>query len=95
MFRRATLTTGVVVVMAAALTGCASGRAAWTAPPGKVTSGLAIAEPATPGAEVASSEDDVVGEIEFHAFDLRFEPSSVTVDAPGRYRVTCGSDEVT
>jgi nitrite reductase (NO-forming) len=88
MFRRATLTTGVVIVMAAALTGCASGRAAWTAPPGNATTALAIAEPATPDAAVTSSDDDVLGEIEFHAFDLRFEPSSVTVDAPGRYRVT-------
>src|SRR5262245_47293044 len=63
MFRRATLTTGVVIVLTAALTGCASGRAAWTAPPGEVTTALAIAEPATHAHEaVSAAEDDVVGE---------------------------------
>jgi nitrite reductase (NO-forming) len=85
---------GMIVALFVA-TGCAGSRAAWTIAPaarpgtaGGATTALAIAEPATPAPGVTEAEDAVVGEIEFHAFDLRFEPTSVTVDGPGRYLVT-------
>jgi nitrite reductase (NO-forming) len=90
--RRTFLAVGTVALLVA--TGCASGRAAWTAAPAaaggpsEVTTALAIAEPATPAPVVSQAEGEVIGELEFHAFDLRFEPMNATVDAPGRYRVT-------
>ncbi len=76
MYRRTTLTVGLVIALAG-LAGGAGGTA------------LALPHDAG-GPQVVGSaaEDGVVGEIEFHAFDLRFEPSTLTVDAPGRYRVT-------
>ncbi len=56
------------------------------------------AESGTPGAtasaepSTAPASDEVLGELEFHAFDLGFEPTSVEVDAPGRYAVTFTND---
>jgi nitrite reductase (NO-forming) len=92
--RRTFLTMGVIALFVSA--GCAGAGAAWTAAPAadglrsttEVTTAMAIAQTATPEAEAAAEDAEVVGEIEFHAFDLRFEPASVTVDAPGRYRVS-------
>jgi nitrite reductase (NO-forming) len=40
----------------------------------------------------APISDEIMGELEFHAFDLGFEPSSVEVDEPGRYTVTFVND---
>lgn len=101
MHRRTTLAVGVAIALTA-VTGCAGSRAAWTVAPGGATTALAIAQPdetppappaiaepaETHPAAVPAADDAIVGEIEFHAFDLRFEPSDVTVDAPGRYRIT-------
>ena len=36
--------------------------------------------------------DEILGELEFRAFDLGFEPASVEVDGPGRYSVTLVND---
>lgn len=88
MHRRTALAMGVVIAVAAT-TGCAGTRAAWTSPPDAATTVLAVAGPPQPApVRRADAEGEVVGEIEFHAFDLRFEPTNLTVDAPGRYRVT-------
>ena len=38
------------------------------------------------------SSGEILGELEFRAFDLGFEPDSVQVDAPGRYTVTFVND---
>ncbi len=37
--------------------------------------------------DAPAAEGEPIGEIEFHSFDLRFEPTDVTVDAPGLYRI--------
>jgi nitrite reductase (NO-forming) len=91
--RRTFLAVGAVALLVSS--GCAGADAAWTAAPAavtgsssEVTTALAIAEPPTAAPAVSQTEGEVVGEIEFHAFDLRFEPTDVTVDAPGRYLVT-------
>ena len=39
-----------------------------------------------------SATDEIIGELEFHAFDLGFEPATVEVDEPGRYTVTLVND---
>jgi nitrite reductase (NO-forming) len=56
-------------------------------------------EPTAPpavGAESPSpsavASDEVVGELEFHAFDLGFEPAAVEVEQAGRYTVTFVND---
>jgi nitrite reductase (NO-forming) len=54
---------------------------------GGVPEARLTAEPAD-AAVVAAADEEPIGDLEFHAFDLRFEPTSVTVDAPGRYRIT-------
>jgi nitrite reductase (NO-forming) len=50
----------------------------------------------TPIATASASPDagggEIVGELEFHAFDLGFEPASVEVQEPGRYTVTFVND---
>ncbi len=91
--RRTFLAVGAIALLVS--TGCAGAAAGWTAAPAavtgsssEVTTALAIAEPPGPAPAVSEAEGEVVGEIEFHAFDLRFEPTDVTVDAPGRYLVT-------
>ncbi|MDQ2674349.1 MAG: multicopper oxidase domain-containing protein [Chloroflexota bacterium] len=52
--------------------------------------------PSSPSAVAEPSEepssDEILGELEFHAFDLGFEPASVEVDAPGRYSVSFVND---
>jgi nitrite reductase (NO-forming) len=40
----------------------------------------------------APISDEIVGELEFTAFDLGFEPASVEVEQPGRYTVTLVND---
>ncbi len=88
MHRRTTLALGVMVALVT-VSGCAGTRAAWTAPAPGGGGGLAVVTPdETPRGVSPAAEDEVVGELEFHSFDLRFEPTTVTVDAPGRYRVT-------
>jgi nitrite reductase (NO-forming) len=51
---------------------------------------------AAPTASVMPSEapisDEIIGELEFTAFDLGFEPASVEVEEPGRYTVTFIND---
>ena len=49
-----------------------------------------------PAATASASPDagggEILGELEFHAFDLGFEPASVEVEQPGRYTVTFVND---
>ena len=47
-------------------------------------------ESAAPTGQAPS--DEVVGELEFHAFDLGFDPDSLEVDQSGRYTVTFVND---
>jgi nitrite reductase (NO-forming) len=55
--------------------------------------GVQTAASASPGAaSEAPATDEMVGQLEFHAFDLGFEPAAVEVDAPGRYGVTFIND---
>jgi nitrite reductase (NO-forming) len=56
--------------------------------PAPTTAAPATSDPVSPTSGPDAPADQVIGELEFHAFDLRFEPTDVTVDAPGRYRVT-------
>ncbi len=91
MDRRMTVAAGMVLALVA-VTGCASTRAAWTEPTpepatGAVAPHAAAHEGTTTGVALAA-EGDVLGELVWHAFDLRFEPHDMTVDAPGRYKVT-------
>ena len=50
----------------------------------------------SPAASVSASpepaSDEIIGELEFHAFDLGFDPASVELDEPGRYAVTFVND---
>ncbi|HET9417298.1 MAG TPA: multicopper oxidase domain-containing protein [Candidatus Limnocylindria bacterium] len=52
--------------------------------------------PGSPSAVAEPSEEpiseEIIGELEFHAFDLGFEPASIEVDAPGRYSVSFAND---
>jgi len=48
--------------------------------------------PVEPTATPAPDTGEPIGELEFHAFDLGFEPDSVEVDEPGRYAVTFVND---
>ena len=43
-------------------------------------------------ASTTPDTDEVIGELEFHAFDLGFDPASVEVDKAGRYTVTFVND---
>lgn len=75
--RRTMLSMGVMLALLA-LPVTAGGAAAWGITPG-----------ADPDPRVAvTNAEEPIGEIVFHAFDLRFEPENVTVDAPGRYLIT-------
>ena len=56
------------------------------------TSGGATGPTATADPSQAPSSDEVLGELEFRAFDLGFEPASVEVEEPGRYEVTFVND---
>ena len=51
---------------------------------------------ASPSVSVSASpesdSEEIIGELEFHAFDLGFDPASVEVDQPGRYTVTFVND---
>ena len=47
---------------------------------------------ATASASPDAGSGEVFDELEFHAFDLGFEPASVEVDQPGRYTVTFVND---
>ncbi|HET7686086.1 MAG TPA: multicopper oxidase domain-containing protein [Candidatus Limnocylindria bacterium] len=47
---------------------------------------------AAPSGSPAPPSDAILGELEFRAFDLGFEPASVEVDAPGRYTVSLLND---
>ena len=50
----------------------------------------------SPAVSVSASpepaSDEIIGELEFHAFDLGFDPASVELDQPGRYAVTFVND---
>jgi nitrite reductase (NO-forming) len=74
-----------LIAASALVAGCGSTRLApWTPGP------TAPASPAAPGASApagAATPGPVLGDLEIEAFDLGFTPSSITVDAPGRYRV--------
>ena len=48
--------------------------------------------PAASASASAEAAGDIAGELEFHAFDLGFEPASVEVEEPGRYTVTFVND---
>jgi nitrite reductase (NO-forming) len=50
------------------------------------------ASPSAAAPSEAPIAGEIVGDLEFHAFDLGFEPSSVEVDEPGRYTVTFVND---
>jgi len=47
---------------------------------------------ASVSASPAPASDEIIGELEFHAFDLGFDPASVELDQPGRYAVTFEND---
>ena len=47
---------------------------------------------ASVSASPAPASDEIIGELEFHAFDLGFDPASVELDGPGRYAVTFVND---
>ena len=101
MDRRMSLALGLTVALVAT-TGCASGRlsGAPTAPPPTArTVQVALAdttadaaEAVTAGSGTSQAAEEVVGQLEFHAFDLGFDPTNVTVDGPGRYAVTFVND---
>ena len=81
--RRTTILRSTIALLAGAalLAGCAPAASpGWTFPPAAGASGApASAPPAEPGA--------VLGTIEIDAFDLGFEPATLTVDEPGTYEV--------
>jgi nitrite reductase (NO-forming) len=85
----------ILIVAALTLVGCASGATpSWTFAP------LASpAAPASPTAEQPANDpqpvgDGVLGTLEFRSFEMGFEPSEVTVDAPGRYAVVLVNEGV-
>jgi len=88
--------TAVAVALALMLAGCgASARPMWTYEP----LGAPTPPPAAPatGAPSAPTDEPVVGDellgtIEFRAFDLGFEPTQATVEQPGRYEVVLHND---
>jgi nitrite reductase (NO-forming) len=49
---------------------------------------------ASGGSSTSQAAAEVVGQLEFHAFDLGFDPMTVTVDAPGTYAITFVNDGV-
>jgi nitrite reductase (NO-forming) len=51
-----------------------------------------VASPSTAAPSEAPISDEIVGELEFHAFDLGFEPAAVEVEQAGRYAVTFVND---
>jgi manganese oxidase len=97
VFRHASLLVLLVLIAAA----CApTGQPGWTfAPGGPTTAPAAPASPA-PGAQptatptVPEQPGGVLGRLEVHAYDLGFEPTSLTVDAPGMYEVVLINDGV-
>jgi nitrite reductase (NO-forming) len=42
--------------------------------------------------EVSASQEDVLGTLEIHGFDLGFDPATLNVDKPGRYTITLIND---
>jgi nitrite reductase (NO-forming) len=98
--RRRVLGVIAIALAVAACTPASAGRA-WTFPPvpsiepapaAPSTSAPAPAEPTTPAAPAASAapavpaaSGDVLGSLEITAVDLGFQPTNLTVDAPGTY----------
>jgi len=64
--------------------------------PGGESGGVDAQATESPSVSVSASpesdSDEIIGELEFHAFDLGFDPASVEVDQPGRYTVTFVND---
>jgi nitrite reductase (NO-forming) len=84
------------------LVGCAApGGPVWTPGP-RSSAGNAPSTTTTPAAEPTGAPTatpvspgqvgGTIGTIEFHSFDLGFEPAQPTVDAPGRYVVSLVND---
>ena len=46
----------------------------------------------TASASADAGSGEILGDLEFHAFDLGFEPASIEVEEPGRYTVTFVND---
>jgi nitrite reductase (NO-forming) len=57
-------------------------------PPGEAPGIPAPTEPAPPAQPGQPDDGEIVGQIEVRAYELRFEPATITVDAPGRYELT-------
>ena len=78
---------GVPLVLAAIALGA-------SAPAGGGGEGAGAPSSGSPAATASPSPDTggIVGELEFHAFDLGFDPASVKVEQAGRYTVTFVND---
>ena len=86
--RRSLVLPIAILATAAISAGCASPTGAtWTfAPAGAATAAPVVASAApAPSADTAAA---TIGAVELEAFDLGFKPSTITVDAPGRYAIT-------
>ena len=59
---------------------------------GAGSAGGIAAGDASPNASADQDTGEVIGTLEFRAFDLGFEPASVSVEQPGRYAVTFVND---
>ncbi|CAN5626803.1 hypothetical protein BH23CHL7_BH23CHL7_19190 [soil metagenome] len=78
------------------------GRPGWTIAPNGPTPAAPLQSPAgtpaplpspaaTPAANAPTqqpADDEVIGQIEVRAHELRFEPATISVDQPGRYELT-------
>ncbi len=85
--RHTTLRLAAILVIALALTGCASSAApTWTYPPAGASTAPAAAAPATQ-MSMAPSAPASASSIAIDAFDLGFKPSTIAVPAAGTYDV--------
>ena len=103
MDRRMSVALGLTLALVAT-SGCASGRIRGATtrpvPPPATDVQVAVADTssgaahahAPAGSGTSQAAADVVGQLEFHAFDLGFDPMAVTVDAPGTYAITFIND---
>jgi nitrite reductase (NO-forming) len=103
--RRTSVTLIAALASAALLLGCAGPAATtWSyaplgapeeAAPGPAIAAVSTTQDEAAGAAPAADEpagEEVLGELEFRAFELGFEPATVTVPAPGRYLVRLVND---
>jgi nitrite reductase (NO-forming) len=93
--------TAIAVAILITLAGCgASGRPTWTYapigdPPSPPPAAPATDAPATDDPAAPTDDpvgDEVLGTLEFRAYDLGFEPAAVTVEQPGRYEIVLHND---